>query len=174
MMPIPLRAAGLLTLALLATGCGHREAAVANNDAAAAAFVPPPMQKAKPLPGQAQVAPLTNYVGKYPNDAVAGVAFYDRTEVAQALVDAVADQQLRHRITSRDAVSVPIVRMADGRLAAHGCTPHDCADQNWTFLVAADGSKGEACWHDAATMGTASAWYAGSMPKRRPGDCPQA
>lgn len=131
------------------------------------------MQKAKPLPGQEQRPPLTDYIGKYPNDAVAGIAFFDRTEVAQALVEAVADESLRHRIVARDSVTVPIFRLPDGRIAAHGCTPHDCGDQNWTFIVQPDGSRGEACWHDAAKAADASFWYAGSMPVRRPGDCQQ-
>ena len=167
------RLAGLLPLLLLAAACGRHEQAAARNDTAPAGFVPPPMQKAKPLPGQEHIHPLTAYLGKYPTDAVSGVAFFDRTEVAQALVDAVGDEQLRHRVTGRDGVTVPIFRARDGRIAAHGCTPHDCADQNWTFLVATDGSKGALCWHDADRMGGASDWYTGAMPKRRPGDCPQ-
>lgn len=168
-----MRLAGLLPLLLLAAACGRHDQAAANNVAAPAGFVPPPMEKPTPLPGQENLQPLTAYVGHYPNDAVSGVAFFDRTEVAQALVDAVGDAKLRHRVTSRDAVTVPIFRTTDGRIAAHGCTPHDCGDQNWTFLVTANGSKGALCWHDADTMGTASAWYTGATPKRRPGDCPQ-
>lgn len=163
----------LIPLMLAVAACGKREAPAAN-DAAAAAFVPPPVQRAKPLPGQEQRRPLTVYVGKYSGDAVEGVGFFDRTEVAQALFDAVGDEGLRHRVTARDSVTVPIVQLPDGRIAAHGCTPHDCADSNWTFLLMQDGSRGELCVHDADRNRSASYWYAGSAPHVRPGDCPQA
>lgn len=143
-------------------------------DDAAAAFVPPPTQSPTPLPGQAHTNPITAYVGKYPTDAVDGVGFYDRTEVSRALIDTVGDEAVRRRFTTRDAVAVPIFATKDQRIAAHGCEPHNCADANWTFLVAADGSRGEACYHDAATMGATSRWYApNAVPKSRPGDCPQ-
>lgn len=171
--PIPMRALCLVPLVLLAA-CGSRETATRDDNAAAAAFVPPPTLPPKPLPGQEHSNPITAYVGKYPGDAVEGVGFYDRTEVSRALIDAVGDEKLRHRFTSREAVSVPIFRSRDGRIAAHGCAPHDCADTNWTFLVAPDGSRGEACYHDQATMAATSRWYAaGSPPRSRPGDCPQ-
>lgn len=162
-----------LTPLLLLAACGSQSEKPADN-AAAAAFVPPPTQAPKPIPGQAHSNPITAYVGKYPTDAVDGVGFYDRTEVARALIDAVGDETIRRRFTARDAVTVPIFTTGDGRVAAHGCQPHDCADANWTLIVAADGSRGEACYHDAATMGTTSRWYAASaVPKSRPGDCPQ-
>lgn len=168
-----LRPALALPLLLVVAACGSRDKAAANNAVAPAGFVPPPMQKAKPLPGQEQRPPLGDYVGKYPTDAVSGIAFFDRTEVAQALVDAVGDEALRHRIVARDSVTVPIFRLPDGRIAAHGCTAHDCGDQNWTFIIQPDGDRGEACWHDADKARDASFWYAGSTAMRRPGDCPQ-
>ena len=165
----------MLASVLLLAGCGSgKRADSAANDTAAAAFVPPATQPPKPLPGQANSNPITAYVGKYPGDTVDGVGFYDRTEVSRALIDAVGDEKLRHRITSREAVTVPIFRTADGRIAAHGCEPHNCGDQDWTFFVAPDGTHGEACYHDAASMGAASRWYAaGTAPASRPGDCPQ-
>ena len=167
-----MRASPLIPLLLLAA-CGSQTDKPADNTAAAA-FVPPPTQAPTPIPGQAHSNPITAYVGKYPTDIVDGVGFYDRTEVARALVDAVGDDAIRRRFTSRDAVTVPIVSTRDQRLAAHGCEPHNCADANWTFLVAPDGSRGEACYHDAATMGATSRWYAANAaPKSRPGDCPQ-
>lgn len=161
-----------LTLILLLAACGRASDAPPEN--AVAAFVPPPTQMPTPLPGQAHGNPITAYVGKYPDDALDGVGFYDRTEVSRALIDAVGDDDVRRRFIAREAVTVPIWQAKDGRVAAHGCRPHDCADANWTFLVAADGSRGEACYHDAATMGATSRWYAaGAAPKSRPGDCPQ-
>ena len=162
-----------LTPLLLLAGCGSQTDKTADN-AAAAGFVPPPTQAPTPIPGQAHSNPITAYVGKYPTDAVDGVGFYDRTEVSRALNDAVGDDAVRRRFLARDAVTVPIFAMRDGRVAAHGCEPHNCADANWTFVVAADGSRGEACYHDAADMGATSRWYAANAaPKSRPGDCPQ-
>jgi hypothetical protein len=167
-----MRALHLIPVLLLAA-CGSQSDKPADN-AAAAAFVPPPTQAPRPIPGQAHSNPITAYVGKYPTDAVDGVGFYDRTEVARALTDAVGDEAIRRRFTTRDAVTVPIFTTKDERVAAHGCEPHNCADANWTFVVAADGSRGEACYHDATTMGANSRWYAANaIPKSRPGDCPQ-
>lgn len=160
-------------LMLAACGGGTKADSSADNSAAAA-FVPPPTQMAKPLPGQGHSHPVTAYVGRYPGDLVDGVGFYDRTEVAHALIDAVGDEKVRRRITAHEAVSVPIYRTKDGRIAAHGCEPHNCGDADWTFLVAPDGSRGEACYHDTESMGATSRWYAaGVAPKSRPGDCPQ-
>lgn len=169
-LAIPFALAPLLALA----ACGGERAAEPPDNAAAAAFVPPPTQLPTPLPGQAHASPLTAYVGHYPGDAVDGVGFYDRTEVARALNDAVGDEGVRRRFLSRDAVTVPVFRLGDGRIAAHGCTAHDCADSNWTFLVAPDGSRAEACYHDAGTMGDRSRWFAANRPPAlRGGDCPQ-
>jgi len=161
-----------LALALLsACGGGGDRAA---NDTAAAAFVPPPTQMPKPLPGQAHSNPITAYVGKYPGDTVDGVGFFDRTEVSRALVDAVGEESIRRRFTDREAVTVPIYRAPDGRIAAHGCEPHDCDGRNWTFLVAPDGARGEACYHDGETMGDRSRWFVDhAAPALRPGTCPQ-
>ncbi len=165
----------LLAPLLLLAACGSgAKTDVAADNAAAAAFVPPPTQKPTPLPGQEHSNPLTAYVGRYPNDAVDGVGFYDRTEVSQALIDAVGEEKVRRRFTAREAVSVPIFRTRDGRIAAHGCEPHNCDGADWTFLLAPDGSRGEACYHDGERMGATSRWYAASrQPVSRPGDCPQ-
>jgi hypothetical protein len=163
----------LLVPLLMLAACGSKSDKPADN-AAAAAFVPPPTQAPTPIAGQGHSNPITAYVGRYPNDAVDGVGFYDRTEVSRALIDAVGDDAVRRRFTTRDAVTVPIWRTKDGRIAAHGCEPHNCGDVDWTFLVAPDGSRGEACYHDAATMGATSRWYvAGAAARARPGDCPQ-
>lgn len=160
---------------LLLAACGGNAPSTSPADNAAAAFVPPPTLPPKPVPGQEHSNPLTAYVGKYPGDAVDGVGFYDRTEVARALVDAIGDETIRRHFTSRDAVSVPIFRARDGRIAAHGCEPHNCDGADWTFFVSADGMQGTACYHDVEAMGATSRWYAPNTPPAlRPGDCPQA
>jgi hypothetical protein len=165
---------GVTALALSTTvlvGCGDREAPAAGN--AASGFVPPTVQAPAPLPGQAQSNPLTAYIGRYPGDAVDGVGFFDRTEVANALIEAVPDPQLRRVIVDREATTTPIFA-SNGRIAAHGCEPHNCSDNNWTFMVRANGTGGAACHHQAQDGGS-SRWYAGnSKPTRRPGACPAA
>ncbi len=158
---------GMAILVALA-GCGKaRETPLAND---AAGFVPPAVQPPTPLPGQAQSTPLTVYVGKYPGDPVDGVGFYDRTSVANALIAAVPQEKLRHLIAGREATSTPIFAK-DGRIGAHGCEPHNCSDNDWTFLVRADGTGGTACHHEASD-GANSRWYSGDKPVIRPGDCP--
>lgn len=159
----------LLSLSLAA--CGGSDKA---SDPSPGNFVPPATQPPAPLPGQRQSTPLTNYVGHHPNDAVDGVGFYDRSEVASLLVDLVPEEELRHTITGREATTVPIARIGS-RIAAHGCEPDNCTDRNWTVLVSADGhlDRGTVCYHDAASMGNASRWTTRAGAERRPGECPQ-
>ncbi|MBB4616840.1 hypothetical protein [Sphingomonas abaci] len=163
------------TLALTAplAGCGTREPDA--SEAAPGNFVPPVTRAPSPVAGQDNRTPLSAYIGHYPQDAVGGVSFFDRTEVANALVDAVADETLRHQITGRDTVSVPIFAQG-GMIAAHGCEPHDCGDHDWTVLIPRDGDRTRAavCHHDAATMGDTSRWMTRAGTQTRPGDCPQA
>lgn len=167
------RFAFLAPMAMLAlAACGSPEGA-ADSDVAPGNFTPPGTAKPTPLPGVAQVNPLTAYIGHYPSDAVAGVAFFDRTEVASALHEAVGDQKLVQRIMSRGAVTVPIFRHGEQGLSAHGCTPHDCADNNWTFEMDLKSSSARVCYHDRETMGDRSQWYMGGAPVTQPGDCPQ-
>ncbi|HVF92710.1 MAG TPA: hypothetical protein VM900_00195 [Sphingomonas sp.] len=155
-------------LLLAACGSGDDGAPAANT---ATGFVPPAVQAPAPLPGQAQSNPLSAYVGRYPGDPVDGVGFFDRTEVANALIAAVPDPGFRRTITNREATATPIFA-SNGRIGAHGCEPHNCSDNNWTFLVRANGTGGLACHHQAAD-GANSRWYAGSnKPVVRPGDCP--
>ena len=157
----------------LLAACGGAEEPDVSSTQRPGGFVPPQTQAPAPLPGQEHGNPITAYVGKYPSDTVGGVTFFDRTEVSNALISAVGDLKLRRMITTRGGTGVPIF-MSNGRIAAHGCEPHDCADHNWTFLLAPDGTRAEACFHDAAAMGETSRWYANSAPVARPGNCPSA
>ena len=159
-------------LTLVLAGCGGSPD---GNEKASAAFVPPVTEAPEPVEGQRNTTPLTAYVGRYPRDAVGGVSFFDRTEVANALVDAAPDDRLRDLMVGREAVQTPIFRLGS-RVAAHGCEPHNCAGHNWTVLVAANGDVDAAavCHHDADTMGDASRWTTRRGGERRPGGCPQA
>ena len=160
---------GLILLPLAACGTQPNPA----NDRDRGGFVPPTTRAPTPLPGQEHANPITAYVGKYPRETVGGVTFFDRTEVANALISAVGDEKLRRMITATNAVAVPIFAIG-GRIAAHGCEPHNCAVHNWTFLVAPDGTNAEACFHNEAAMGNSSRWYANDKPVARPGNCPSA
>ncbi|GGB39321.1 hypothetical protein GCM10011380_31010 [Sphingomonas metalli] len=141
---------------------------------AASGFVPPVTQAPDPMPGQRNATPLSAYAGRYPRDAVDGVTFYDRTEVANALIDLVPEEKIRREMTGREATQAPIFARGD-RVAAHGCAPHDCDGRNWTLLVAVDGDaeKARMCLHDAATMQDRSRWTSRRETRMRPGGCPQ-
>ena len=163
----------LLAAPLLLAACGGKDAP--SNTAAASGFTPPEARAPTPIPGQAQTTPITAYVGKYPHDAVSGVGFFDRTEVATGLVNAVGDAKLRATIRGRSGPETPIFRTKhDGelRIAAWGCEQHNCSERNWTVLVDPEGGKTEVCYHDAEQMGTRSDWYAGDAPVRRDDPCP--
>lgn len=157
---------------LLILGACAILAACSDGDApantAAANFVPPPMQRPSPLPGQGQTVPLTAYVGHYPNEPVDGVNFFDRTDVATALDGALTDATLRRAIVHNAGPRTPIFRVG-ARIATWGCEAHNCGIHNWTLLVDPASGKGEVCQHDG---GTSSRWYAGGAPVTRPGDCP--
>ena len=160
-------------LALLLTACGGAQEPKASSTERPGGFVPPRTQAPEPLPGQAHSSPITAYVGKYPGDTLGGVTFFDRTEIANALISAVGDEELRRMITAHGGVMAPVF-MTGRRIAAHGCEQHRCAEHNWTFLVSPDGSEAEACFHDYAAMGASSRWYANDTPVKRPGGCPAA
>lgn len=138
-------------------------------------FVPPVARAPTPVAGQRQTTPLTAYVGHYPNDAVDGVSFFDRTEVASAMVDLVPDEKLRRLEIGRDATTIPIFASGN-RVAAHGCEAHNCAGHNWTLLIPTDGDRDHAaaCLHDAAVASDTSRWTTRAGSEQRAGDCPQA
>ncbi len=156
----------LLGISLLAAGCGDGSETPPN--AAVADFEPPATQRPDPLPGQAQTTPLSAYLGRYPDEPVDGVGFFDRTEVATALDGAVTDPAVRRTIVRNTGPRTPIFRVG-ARIATWGCEAHECADRNWTLLIDPASGTGELCLHDGAE---GSRWYAGGPPVTRPGDCP--
>ena len=168
----PLTLAAAMVAAALLAAC-HKDPADTpgmGNIAVAHGFHPPETRPATPLPGQVQTTPLTAYVGHYPSDAVDGVGFFDRTEVATALNEAVIDPLVRRAIMNGRGPQTPI--FASGtRVASWGCEAHDCGDHNWTLFVDPATKKGIACYHEAA-MGHRSHWYAGAAPVTKPGGCP--
>jgi hypothetical protein len=166
-------ATAILPVALSIAGCGKGQPD--GNTLAPSGFVPPATQAPAPIAGQAQTTPLSNYVGHLPNDAVDGVTFFDRSEVANVLIELVPDERPRHLIAGREATTTPIFRRG-ALVAAHGCEQNNCGDRNWTVMIAADANADKAvvCYHDAASMGDASRWTTRAQAERRAGDCPSA
>lgn len=156
------------TAALLLAGCGKKDEAT---EVATTNFVPPAVRPPTPVPGQAQTTPLTAYVGKYPHNAVGGVDFFDRTDVANGLINAVGDEGVRKLVRGREGPQTPVF-LQGGRVASLGCEAHNCGDHNWTVLIDPKDGKAEVCYHDTAKMGETSRWYAGAAPVSRPGSCP--
>lgn len=161
-----------VAIATALAGCGRGDdaSAVASN-----AFVPPVTQAPDPVDGQRQTTPLTAYVGHNPRDAVDGVSFFDRTEVANALIDAVPEDKIRHMMIAANATRTPI--FANGsQVGAYGCDPAKCADHNWTVFTAIDGNADNAavCYHRTDAMGQSSRWTTRAGSARRPGACPSA
>lgn len=152
----------------------HRSAAdtTAQAEANAHGYVPPAPLPPKPIAGQAPLTSLQAYVGRDPHQPVDGVEFFDRTDVATALVAAVTDERVRNEFREGTGPARPIF-VRGAQVAAWNCDGQRCAGHNWTFFIDRITGKGEACLHDAATMGASSHWYAGSItPTVRGGDCP--
>ena len=159
------------TLIALLAACHRADEATAARNTDTHGFVPPPPVPNRPRPGQTPLTSLQAYVGHDPHDAVDGVEFFDRTDVATALVAAVKDERVRSVFREGHGPARPIFAQGE-RVAAWGCTGEDCAARRWTFFVDPTSGKGEACLHDAA-MGATSRWYAGGeRPVARSGDCP--
>lgn len=161
-----MRATVFVIATFLLAGCGDGGKPLAN-DTAAGEFVPPATQAPTPLPGQAHTIPLAAYVGHYPDEPVDGVNFFDRTEVATALDEAVTDAKLRSTIVRSSGPRTPVFRVGP-RIASWGCEAHDCGDHNWTLLIDPATGKGEVCVHE----GGRTRWHAGGPPVTRAGDCP--
>ena len=156
-------------IAAALSACGQSNPA---DDAPPAGFKPPEMQRPAAIPGQANTTPLSAYVGHYPRDAVAGVNFFDRTEVARTLNRAVGDQNIRSLITKAQGPATPIFALPGGRVASWGCEAHNCGGHHWTVIVANDPEAGRVCYHDEASMGGKSRWYAGGAGQPKAEACP--
>ena len=169
-MPRTAFAIATATLIALLPSC-HRADKTAAAHSEAHGFVPPTPLPATPLPGQTPLTSLQAYVGHDPHDAIDGVEFFDRTDVATALVAAVKDERVRSVFREGHGPTRPIFARGE-QVAAWGCAGEDCAARSWTFFVDPASGKGKACLHDAA-MGATSQWYSGGdRPLVRKGDCP--
>lgn len=171
--PRACRALLTVTLAVLLAACGHKSD-TAQMEGNAQGFVPPAPIAVKPMPGQATLTSLDAYIGHVPHDPVDGVLFFDRTDVSTALVAAVKVEKVRREFREGSGPAKPIFERGNS-VGIWACAAKDCAAHNWAFFLDRDTGKGEACYHDAATMGTTSHWYAGRYkPVVRAGACPSA
>ena len=119
----------------------------------------------------AATTPLAPYAGKLPYDAVNGVAFVDRPEVRAPVEAMVADATVLRWVLNRDVTTRPI-ELANGRLTAGACEPHNCGPHEWTITIGVDGSAPEVCYHnDAQSADTSRHFAPGREPETRPGRC---
>ena len=158
-----------MTAALMATGCSKSDDA--GSATAMANYTPPAVRAPTPVAGQAQTTPITAYVGKYPHDAVGGVDFFDRTDVANALIDIGAEDRVRALVRGRSGPQTPIFQRGT-QVASWGCEAHNCSDHNWMLSVEPKTGAAELCYHDADTMRDQSRWYTKGAAALRPGACP--
>jgi hypothetical protein len=159
----------IVAAAMMLAGCAKSEPA---GNTAASMYVPPHVRPATPAGGEPPSTPISAYVGKYPHDAVDGVMFYDRTDVATALIEAVGNNPVRNRFEEQRTGEKPIFARG-ASVGATGCDG-DCRDRNWTFLLDTKGHQGTACYHDAGSMGETSRWFVNGKAEMRPGVCPSA
>ena len=122
---------------------------------------------------------LTPYIGKYPFDVVNGHRFLDNPAVKAAIAASVPDAKARAGIAFAErSLSVPIVRVAGGRILIWGGAWRAEDRYNWAVVIAPDGTKGEVCIFEAVGDDPelwSATWYAaGQPPVMKQGDCPSA
>ena len=159
----------IVAAAMMLAGCAKSEPA---GNTAASLYVPPHVRAATSAAGEPPPTPLSAYVGKYPHDAVDGVMFYDRTDVATALREAVGNDPVRDRFQEQRDGEMPIFARG-ASIGATGCDG-DCRNRNWTFLFDPTVNQGTACYHDAVSMGERSRWFVNGKAAMREGACPSA
>lgn len=166
MIDRPAAYALLLGAALLLTACGERA------DTADASAASPAAQAGTPA---AETPPadtgLAAYVGKYPFDAVNGVAWNDHPAVKAGLAATVTDARVRTTIETLDGPSAPI-EMRDGKLVAWACEAHNCGPHQWAVLVAPAGGATDVCYYDEAVDSGRAHWFlAAGGEEWRDGNC---
>lgn len=122
---------------------------------------------------------LTPYIGKYPFDVVNGHRFLDHPAVKAAIAAAVPDAKTRAGIGFADrSLSLPIVRVAGGRILIWGGAWRAEDRYNWAVVIAPDGTKPEVCIYNADDYDgdyQASSWFTPGEPEiMKQGGCPSA
>lgn len=121
---------------------------------------------------EAGTAPLSVYVGRHPSEEVDGRRFLDEPAVQQAVAGNVPDEAIRQFVFNYDGPDAPITER-DGRLVAWGCKRHECGYQNWSVVIAPDGTNAEVCFYENPDdpEGTATWYLAEGRTEQRPGNC---
>ena len=148
------------TLAVIATACTAAETKAPQGSASASEAAYSSAAAATPEPGSSQAAPpLSDYVGKYPFDAVDGVRFVDHPLVRAALERSGAPQEALDYIRNDNTVVVPIIEV-DGRLMSRGFEAASGGDVNWGMLISLDGQRGAVCYSTGVEKYTRGAdWF---------------
>jgi hypothetical protein len=121
----------------------------------------------------ATTSALAAYVGKYPFDKVAGVAFLDNPLVKAGVEKTVPDKDVRQWLLSPDSGPADMVFKSSRGIASWACEAHNCGDHNWTLFVDEAAGTTQVCYHDAETMQDQSRWYDGKGgTAMKPDQCP--
>ncbi len=103
-----------------------------------------------PAPAAPFVPDPALYAGRYPFDAVEGVAFLDHPAVRAAVRRAVRDPAIRNWILEPGDSPSPKMYRSDGVLIAAGCQFHACNARSWAILFDPVRQTARVCYHDGA------------------------
>lgn len=174
--------AALFGTALLLAACGAEgdkkadgtskadaaTAPAANTDTAQPA--PAPTTEAKAAPA-ASGPNLSAYVGKYPFEAVDGVAFKDHPLVKAGIAKTVTNARIRTAITTTPGPSAPIATV-DGKIASWSCQQHNCGEHQWAILIDPATGATDVCYQNDPAMVSETRWFlADGKEEKRKGDC---
>lgn len=121
--------------------------------------------------GAATGPKLSAYVGKYPFDAVDGVAFKDHPLVKAGIAATVTNARIRNAITTTQGPSAPIA-MVDGKVASWSCQQHNCGEHQWAILIDPATGATDVCYQNDPAMVSETRWFlAGGKEEKRKGDC---
>ncbi|MFC4256209.1 hypothetical protein GRI97_11235 [Altererythrobacter xixiisoli] len=169
----------LLALALTGalfplSGCSAAEsAAVApvNEEEAQAVREAANAAQAARAPSRAEAPPLTEYVGKYPFDEVAGIAWNDHPLVKAGIARTVTDPAVRDAMATVKGPSAPIA-LQDGKVAAWSCQQHRCGEHSWSVMVDPASGATDVCYMKDPAMENQSRWFlADGTQETRQTDC---
>lgn len=117
---------------------------------------------------------IAAYVGLYPHEEVAGIAFLDHPRVKAAVSRLTAsngDGDAMRWLDDRAGPRLPVERQGDWLLTS-GCQENACPSHHWMLYVAADGSEAKACHADPGGSQEATWYRTGAAPERVAGGCP--
>lgn len=114
---------------------------------------------------------LTAYVGKFPFEAVAGVAWHDHPMVTAGIRKTVTDPAVVRAMQSPGGPSAPIGTY-EGKVGSWGCQQHNCGNHQWAVLVDPGSGATDVCYHNAEQAEGSSRWFlADGSVETRSGNC---